>query len=81
MSAMAGGRGRGLGGSAIPVAGRHRLAARLASAGRTLRLWLRRYRYRRDLKRILQSAPHLVEDMGLMRVHAEREASKPFWRG
>jgi uncharacterized protein YjiS (DUF1127 family) len=81
MSATAGGRGRGLADCAIPVASRHRLAASLASAARTLRLWLRRYRYRRDLKRILQSAPHLIEDMGLMRIHAEREARKPFWRG
>jgi uncharacterized protein YjiS (DUF1127 family) len=80
VTATTGGRRRGLGGNAIPGPSRHQLAACLARAETTLRIWLRRYRYRRDLERILQSAPHLVEDIGLMRIHAKREARKPFWR-
>ncbi len=46
-----------------------------------LKIWLRRHRYRRELRRLLILGPHLVEDIGLMPVHARREAAKPFWRG
>ena len=45
-----------------------------------LSTWRRRLRYRRELKRLLALGAHLVEDVGLMPVHARREAAKPFWR-
>jgi uncharacterized protein YjiS (DUF1127 family) len=42
--------------------------------------WRQRYHYRRELLRLMRSGPHLIEDIGLLRKHAEQEASKPFWR-
>jgi uncharacterized protein YjiS (DUF1127 family) len=42
--------------------------------------WRRRHRYRRELDRLMRSGSHLIEDIGLLRKHAEREAAKPFWR-
>jgi uncharacterized protein YjiS (DUF1127 family) len=42
--------------------------------------WWQRHRYRRELRRLMSSGPHLIADIGLSRTHAEREAAKPFWR-
>jgi uncharacterized protein YjiS (DUF1127 family) len=52
----------------------------LAEVGAALALWRRRSRYRRDLARLRRSGPHLIEDIGLLREHADREAAKPFWQ-
>jgi uncharacterized protein YjiS (DUF1127 family) len=43
-------------------------------------LWRQRARYRRDLARLRASGPHLIEDIGLRREDADREAAKPFWQ-
>jgi uncharacterized protein YjiS (DUF1127 family) len=53
---------------------------RLAEGRTLLGLWRQRCRYRRDLLRLMRSGPHLVEDIGLLYKHAEREVAKPFWR-
>jgi uncharacterized protein YjiS (DUF1127 family) len=45
-----------------------------------LRVWRRRFRYRRELARLRSSGPHLIEDIGLLQDEADREAAKPFWR-
>jgi uncharacterized protein YjiS (DUF1127 family) len=52
----------------------------LAKVGAALALWRRRSRYRRDLARLRRSGPHLIEDIGLLREHVDREAAKPFWQ-
>jgi uncharacterized protein YjiS (DUF1127 family) len=52
----------------------------LAESLAILGAWRRRHRYRRELARLLGAGPHLVEDIGLLREHGEREAAKPFWR-
>jgi len=52
----------------------------LAEVEAALTLWRRRSRYRRDLARLRRSGPHLIEDIGLLREHADREAAKPFWQ-
>jgi uncharacterized protein YjiS (DUF1127 family) len=56
------------------------LARVLAEVGAALALWRQRTRYRRDLARLRRSGPHLIEDIGLLRAHADREAAKPFWQ-
>jgi uncharacterized protein YjiS (DUF1127 family) len=56
------------------------LASSLAEITAVLGAWRQRYRYRRELSRLISSGPHLVEDIGQSRAHAEREAAKPFWR-
>jgi uncharacterized protein YjiS (DUF1127 family) len=66
--------------SSAPVSGRGRLRSRLAQIRAVLGAWHRRYRYRRELERLMGSGPHLIEDIGLLRRHAEREVAKPFWR-
>jgi uncharacterized protein YjiS (DUF1127 family) len=63
-----------------PVTRRSRLRTNLARIGAVLGSWRARRRYRLELARLLQSAPHLIDDIGLLRQHAEREAAKPFWR-
>lgn len=51
--------------------------ARVAAAMETAIGWLERYRQRRAL----QALPdHLLHDIGISRIDAEREADKPFWR-
>jgi uncharacterized protein YjiS (DUF1127 family) len=37
-------------------------------------------RLRCHLKRLLQLDARLIEDIGLTRLDAEREVTKPFWR-
>jgi|GEM_PF-5789131 len=42
--------------------------------------WRRRVRYRRDLRRLIHSAPHMIADIGLTFDVALAESRKPFWR-
>ena len=42
--------------------------------------WRRRRRYRAELRRLLSTGPHLLEDIGLTAAGAAREAALPFWR-
>ncbi len=42
--------------------------------------WQRRRRYRAELRRLLSTGPHLLEDIGLTVSGAAREAALPFWR-
>ena len=42
--------------------------------------WRRRRRYRAELRRLLSTGPHLLEDIGLTAAAAAREAARPFWR-
>jgi uncharacterized protein YjiS (DUF1127 family) len=65
--------------SALAAAGR-RLQWHLAESRAVLASWRQRSRYRRELERLLRSGPHLIDDIGLVRAHAEREAGKPFWQ-
>jgi uncharacterized protein YjiS (DUF1127 family) len=46
---------------------------------RVLPLWAKRRRQRRTLGE-LAGDQHLLDDVGLTRVQALREAAKPFWR-
>jgi uncharacterized protein YjiS (DUF1127 family) len=62
------------------AAAARRLRWRCAESRALLELWRQRYRYRRELERLLRSGPHLIDDIGLVRAHAEREAGEPFWR-
>jgi uncharacterized protein YjiS (DUF1127 family) len=52
----------------------------LAEGRELIRASRQRYRYRCELLRLMRSGPHLIEDIGLSRKHAEREVAKPFWR-
>ena len=52
----------------------------LQSVGAVLEVWQRRCRSRCELARLISSGPHLIEDIGLPREHADREVAKPFWR-
>ena len=63
-----------------PGLSRGALASSLAEIPAVLEAWRRRYRYRRELKRLMNSGAHLIEDIGLSLRHADREAAKPFWR-
>jgi uncharacterized protein YjiS (DUF1127 family) len=65
---------------AAPVSCRGALVSSLAEITAVLGAWRARYRYRRELRRLMSSGRHLIEDIGLLRAHAEREAAKPFWR-
>ena len=56
------------------------LASSLAEITAVVGAWRQRYRYRGELRRLMSSGSHLIEDIGLSRAHAEREMAKPFWR-
>lgn len=43
----------------------------------TIATWQQRYELRRHL---LEMDAHLLDDIGMSREQAEREAAKPFWR-
>ncbi len=43
--------------------------------------WRKRRNYRADLRRLLETGPHLIPDIGLKTEDAMKEASKPFWVG
>ncbi|MFD2261959.1 DUF1127 domain-containing protein [Lacibacterium aquatile] len=45
-----------------------------------LPVMIKRFRYRRSLRRLLETSPHLVSDIGLSLIEARREASKAFWQ-
>jgi uncharacterized protein YjiS (DUF1127 family) len=62
------------------TAGLSRQADRPTRIGELLRLWQERRRYRSDLRRLMETGPHLIADIGLLPVHAAREARKPFWQ-
>ena len=42
-------------------------------------VWQTRRRYRADLQRLLQLAPYLLDDIGIIRNEAIEESCKPFW--
>jgi len=48
--------------------------------GELLRAWQERRRYRADLRRLAGTGAHLIRDIGILPVHAAREAQKPFWQ-
>lgn len=50
----------------------------LRRAMQTIRLWRQRARGRQQLR---EFDDHLLRDIGITRLQAEAEASKPFWRG
>ena len=41
--------------------------------------WGKRFRYRRELARLIDTGPHLIRDMGLGIDEALHEISKPFY--
>ncbi|PHP29003.1 DUF1127 domain-containing protein [Limimaricola cinnabarinus] len=53
-------------------------SALLAGLARRVALWERRARTRRALSRL---DAHMLRDLGLDPVSAEREAALPFWKG
>jgi uncharacterized protein YjiS (DUF1127 family) len=55
-------------------------SAILANAFRTLRMWMARSRQRKALGELAELNDYLLEDIGLTREEALREAAKPFWR-
>ena len=46
---------------------------------RMFRTWQKRIRYRRELNRLMQVAPHMIDDIGLTLDQALSEADRPFW--
>ena len=54
--------------------------AGIGDAWTAIHTGLARYRYRRELRRLLRVSPHMIEDIGLSREQARREAKKPFWQ-
>jgi uncharacterized protein YjiS (DUF1127 family) len=42
--------------------------------------WQARWRYRKDLNRILRVGTYMAEDVGLTLAEARREIEKPFWQ-
>jgi uncharacterized protein YjiS (DUF1127 family) len=66
--------------ASAPIYRRGALVSGLAGIRAVLGAWRQRYRYRRELRRLISSGPHLIEDIGLSRAHADREIAKPFWR-
>lgn len=42
--------------------------------------WQERHFYRRELARLSQAAPHMIDDIGLTQDEVESELAKPFWR-
>ncbi|WP_348628295.1 DUF1127 domain-containing protein, partial [Mesorhizobium sp. M4A.F.Ca.ET.050.02.1.1] len=53
----------------------------LTSLRGTIAAWRRQARFRWDLKRISETNPHLIDDIGLTRRQVEEEIAKlPFWQ-
>jgi uncharacterized protein YjiS (DUF1127 family) len=48
---------------------------------RTLGLWSRRWRFRRELTRLAATGDHLLRDAGFDPHWAQAEMAKPVWRG
>jgi uncharacterized protein YjiS (DUF1127 family) len=42
--------------------------------------WRARQHYRRELRRLLTVAPHIIADIGLTLDEAQRQIMQPFWR-
>ncbi|MEK0085625.1 DUF1127 domain-containing protein [Benzoatithermus flavus] len=61
----------------VPRQYRPRYPGRLAWAAILAETWIERYRQRRAL---LELSDHVLKDIGISRVEAEREGRKPFWR-
>jgi uncharacterized protein YjiS (DUF1127 family) len=53
---------------------------RRAGPLRVLDGWRARWHYRRELRRLLAVAPHMITDIGLTLDQAQREMVMPFWR-
>lgn len=45
-----------------------------------LATWRHRHCFRRALRVMLETNPHLIDDIGLTDPEARAEAAKPFWR-
>lgn len=56
------------------------LRAGLATLRGVIATWDRRARFRRDLKRVSRSDPHLIDDIGLARRQVEIEIAKHLWQ-
>nr|WP_167514556.1 DUF1127 domain-containing protein [Mesorhizobium intechi] len=53
----------------------------LSTLRNAIAAWRERRRFRWDLKRISETGPHLIDDIGLTRRQAEEEIAKlPFWQ-
>jgi uncharacterized protein YjiS (DUF1127 family) len=48
--------------------------------GSIIERWRKRRRFRWHLRRIIDSSPELLADVGLTEETAELEIAKPFWR-
>ena len=46
---------------------------------RTLEVWHQRGEFRRDIRRLLQAGPHLIDDIGLSEEEARAEIGTPVW--
>ncbi len=51
-----------------------------ARGGNLLARWRRRLAQRAELGRLIETSPHLIDDLGLDRRDVLDEARKPFWR-
>jgi uncharacterized protein YjiS (DUF1127 family) len=65
--------------SSALVCRRGSVVSSLAELTAVLGAWHQRYRYRRELARVMRSGLHLIVDIGLSREQAAREVAKPFW--
>jgi uncharacterized protein YjiS (DUF1127 family) len=64
---------------AIRGAGKKSAVGRISRCGHTIARWMARSRQRRALRNIAE-IDYLLEDIGVSREEASREAGKPFWR-
>ena len=64
---------------AIRGAGEKSAVGRISRCGRTIDGWIARSRQRRALRAIAE-IDYLLNDIGVSRDEALREAGKPFWR-
>jgi uncharacterized protein YjiS (DUF1127 family) len=64
---------------AIRGAGEKSAVGRIGRCGRTIDRWIARSRQRRALRAIAE-IDYLLNDIGVSRDEALREAGKPFWR-
>lgn len=66
-------------GTSVGQASRRRYS--LASLRNTVAAWRERTYFRWDLKRISDTNPHLIDDIGLTRRQVDEEIAKlPFWQ-
>ena len=52
----------------------------LATLRSMIAAWREQTHYRWDLKRISETNPHLIDDIGLTSRQVEEEIAKPFWQ-